>query len=278
MKDKNKEEKLVSGKQPCVGSDPKNISPPQVKSHNSAEEQKSTAMDSKHKDSAEGSNKVEGTKVDRPFRSRLPKLKMFIPRRPKSSSRNRNEDTKTKMTHASRSNYSPKPSPKSNRTTMQKSKSKQSPKPTQRKFGTSELQKSRIKNSPTTSPKFTKQSPIKRGSKAESPIVARKKSPGLRRSPNTQCNSPRRAAIITSASRVSPVLSPAATVKHQKDLENEKEKLRIINDILIASLPSGTHNVSNNKNPQKNVTSSRPSKIPVYQNIHLYNRYPNEVS
>ena len=104
-------------------------------------------------------------------------------------------------------------------------------------------------------------------------------SPGLRRASNNQCNSPRKAAIIASASRVSPIPSPPTTVKHQKDLENEKEKLRIINEILIANLPGGNHSgAANNKNLQKNIIHNRPSKIPVYQNIHLFNRYTNEVS
>ena len=63
------------------------------------------------KDMESSENKAERPKSDRPFRSRLPKLKMFIPRRPKSSSRNRGEDTKSKAKTSQKKNYSPKPSP-----------------------------------------------------------------------------------------------------------------------------------------------------------------------
>ena len=209
---------------------------------------------------------MEKTKVDRPFRSRLPKLKMFIPRRPKSSSRNRNEDTKDKVKQNTRPKCSPRPSPRVNKRNVPDVKLKQSPKPTHRRFETSDLHKPHLRNSPRTSPKVQRRSPIKRGACAVSPATSRKKSPNLRTSPLVTHSTARIIPVIDSAFLPSPVLTPVITAKQQKERENEHEKLKLINEILIANLSGASANSSCNSGITKGSLSNKPSKIPIYQN------------
>jgi len=83
---------------------------------------------------------------------------------------------------------------------------------------------------------------------------------------------------IEAALSPSPALSPLITQKQQKDRENEQEKLRIINDILIANLPVSSSNGAKSNTMSKSNTFVRPSKIPIYQNSQVPNRYSDEVS
>ena len=229
-----------------------------------------------NKDMELNDNKQETVKADRPFRSRLPKLKMFIPRRPKSSSRNRGEDTKYKAKTSQKKNYSPKPSPRANRKTPVETKLKQSPKPTHRKVENSGIQKPHLRNSPRGSPKLSTRSPVKRGACVSPSAIARNKSQNLTGPTTVELKTSQTEAIIEAALSPSPALSPLVTQKQQKDRENEQEKLRIINDILTANLPGACVNGSKiNTNLQSAL--SRPSKIPVYQNSHVPNRYSAEV-
>ena len=223
-------------------------------------------------------NKVEKTKVDRPFRSRLPKLKMFIPRRPKSRSRSRNEDTKPKVRTGHMQTYSPKPSPRTNRKMASETKQKQSPKSFHRKMENIDIHKPHIRNSPRVSPKLSTRSPIQRGACASSPVNARRKSPNPNNITLEQTKTSRTDAIIEAVLAPSPALSPLMTQKQQKDHENEQEKLRIINDILTANLPGASASVPKNVASYKSNTFNRPSKIPIYQNSHVPNRNPMEVS
>ena len=277
MKDKNVNRKCVSGKQTSVSSDPVNISSPIEISQKENLEKQFEEKPSENKNKIDTETKMEKTKVDRPFRSRLPKLKMFIPRRSKSSSRSRNEDTKEKLKQSPRPKCSPKPSPRVNKRNVPDVKLKQSPKPTHRKFETSDLHKSHLRNSPRTSPKVQRRSPIKRGACAISPATSRKKSPNLRKSPLVTHSSERTKAVIESAFSPSPALTPVITVKQQKERENEHEKLKLINEILIANLSGSNSNSSCNTGLKKGSLSNKPSKIPIYQNISSSNPYQKEV-
>ena len=221
-------------------------------------------------------NKKEKSKSERPFRSRLPKLKMFIPRRQKSSSRNRSEDTKSKSKTTTKQNHSPRPSPRVHRKISVEAKTKQSPKPIHKKIQNSDLTKHHIKNSPRNSPKLSTKSPIKRGA-CVSPVISRKKLPNLKNPGEIQPKTRQTEAIIEAALSPSPALSPLITQKQQKDRQNEQEKLRIINDILIANLPGSSSNTGKSNTMSKSNTFVRPSKIPIYQNSQVPNRYSDEV-
>ena len=221
-------------------------------------------------------NKTEKNKSERPFRSRLPKLKMFIPRRQKSSSRNRGEDTKSKSKTTHKQNHSPRPSPRVNRKKSVETKTKQSPKLMHKKVENSDLTKHHIKNIPRNSPKLSTRSPIKRGACA-SPVIGRKKFQNLKNPGATQPKTNQAEVIIEAALSPSPAISPLITQKQQKDRENEQEKLRIINDILIANLPGASSNGAKSNTMSKSNTFVRPSKIPIYQNSQVPNRYSDEV-
>ena len=221
-------------------------------------------------------NKTEKNKSERPFRSRLPKLKMFIPRRQKSSSRNRGEDTKSKSKTTHKQNHSPRPSPRVNRKKSVETKTKQSPKLMHKKVENSDLTKHHTKNIPRNSPKLSTRSPIKRGACA-SPVIGRKKYQNLKNPGATQPKTNQTEVIIEAALSPSPALSPSITQKQQKDRENEQEKLRIINDILIANLPGASSNGAKSNTMSKSNTFVRPSKIPIYQNSTVPNRYSDEV-
>ena len=267
MKGKKLEQKKVNKTQPFVVND-------QVKRSNSAEMSKKENLEinpieifSDNKCKMESETKKVTPKSERPFRSRLPKLKMFIPRRPKSSSRNRNEDKKAITKQNQHPRYSPKPSPRDNRKMASNTKSKQSLKSTPQKFESTELQKSRIRSSPRCSPKLATRSPIKRGACAASPLIDRKKNKNLKNSPIIQRNTIRPEEIIATAlSPSSNKSTPTASMKDEKDRVNEQEKLRIINEILIANLPGSDKNGLSVNDVPKGSLSSRPSKIPVYQN------------
>ena len=223
-----------------------------------------------------GKDKV---KVDRPFRSRLPKLKMFIPRRPKSSSRNRNEDAKTKQKSTPKSKISPKPSPRVNRANALDPQSKKSPKQIHRIYENPDLQKSKQMHiSSRNSPKLAIKSIDRKGALNGSPVVSRKKSLNTRSDTTGQPIATKTNAIINTALAPSPAASPLVTSKQQKDHENEQEKLRLINEILRANLPSANKTAWSDNQEQRNNLSNQPSKIPVYQSIHVSNRYQNEVS
>jgi hypothetical protein len=278
MKDKNVSRKCVSGKQTAISSNPVNSSSPIEISHKESPEKQIIEQLSGTQNKIDTNTKMEKTKVDRPFRSRLPKLKMFIPRRPKSSSRNRNEDTKDKVKPSPRPKYSPKPSPRVNKRNVPDVKLKQSPKPTHRKFETSDLHKPHLRNSPRTSPKVQRRSPVKRGACAVSPATSRKKSPNLRNSPLVNHGAAMTKAVIESAFSPSPGLSPITTVKQQKERENETEKLKFINEILTANLSGASANSSCNIGLKKGSLSNKPSKIPIYQNIQTSNPYQKEVN
>merc|ERR1712136_718302 len=126
-------------------------------------EKENVLLSSKNQNTNPVENKTEKSKSERPFRSRLPKLKMFIPRRQKSSSRNRGEDIKSKSKTTHKQTHSPRPSPRVNRKISVEAKTKQSPKPIHKKIQNSDLTKHHIKNSPRNSPKLSTKSPIKRG-------------------------------------------------------------------------------------------------------------------
>ena len=240
-------------------------------------EKENLLVSSKNKNMNIAENKTEKNKSERPFRSRLPKLKMFIPRRQKSSSRNRAEDTKSKSKTTHKQNHSPRPSPRVNRKISAEAKTKQSPKPIHKKIENSDLNKHHIRNSPRNSPKLSTRSPIKRGA-CVSPVISRKRLPNLKNPGPTQPKTSQTEAIIEAALSPSPALSPLITQKQQKDRENEQEKLRIINDILIANLPGASSNGAKSNTMSKSNTFVRPSKIPIYQNSQVPNRYSDEVS
>ena len=239
-------------------------------------EKENVLLSSKNQNTNPVENKTEKSKSERPFRSRLPKLKMFIPRRQKSSSRNRGEDTKSKSKTTSKQNHSPRPSPRVHRKISVETKTKQSPKPIHKKIQNSDLTKHHIKNSPRNSPKLSTKSPIKRGA-CVSPVISRKKLPNLKNPGEIQPKTRQTEAIIEAALSPSPALSPLITQKQQKDRQNEQEKLRIINDILIANLPGSSSNAAKSNTMSKSNAFVRPSKIPIYQNSQVPNRYSDEV-
>ena len=223
-----------------------------------------------------GKDKV---KVDRPFRSRLPKLKMFIPRRPKSSSRNRNEDTKAKQKPTPKSKISPKPSPRVNRANALDPQSKKSPKQIHRIYENPDLQKSKlIHNSSRNSPKLATKSIDRKSALNGSPAVLRKKSQNTRSDTTGQPFVTKTNAIINTALAPSPAASPLVTSKQQKERENEQEKLKLINEILRANLPSANKTAWSDNQEHRSNVSNQPSKIPVFQSSHVSNRYQNEVS
>ena len=240
-------------------------------------EKENLLVSSKNKDMNPVENKTEKNKSERPFRSRLPKLKMLIPRRQKSSSRNRGDDTKSKSKTTHKQNHSPRPSPRVNRKISAEAKTKQSPKLIHKKAENSDLTKHHIKNSPRNSPRLSTTLPIKRGA-CVSPVIGRKKFQNRKNPGVTQPKTNQTELIIEAALSPSPALSPSISQKQQKDRENEQEKLRIINDILIANLPGATSNGAKSNTMSKSNTFIRPSKIPIYQNSQVPNRYSDEVS
>ena len=141
-----------------------------------------------------------------------------------------------------------------------------------------DTQKPRLRNSPRSSPKLSTRSPVKRGACVSSPVNARRKSPNRNSTVAVQSKTSETEAIIEVALAPSPALSPLVTQKQQKDYENEQEKLRIINDILSANLPGAGANVPKISASYKSNTCNRPSKIPIYQNSHVPNNNPDEVS
>ena len=185
-------------------------------------EKENLLVSSKNQNMNPVENKTEKNKSERPFRSRLPKLKMFIPRRQKSSSRNRGEDNKSKSKMIQKQNHSPRPSPRVNRKISVEAKTKQSPKLIHKKVENMDLTKHHIRNSPRNSPKLSTRSPIKRGA-CVSPVIGRKKFQNLKNPGATQPKTNQTEAIIEAALSPSPLLSrsPLITQKQQKDRENE---------------------------------------------------------